>query len=40
VVVNAQDVNAEPVARVLIPQRAPYSFHGAWVSEEQLSASM
>jgi len=37
VVVNAQDVNAEPVARVLIPQRIPYGFHGAWVSEEQLS---
>jgi carotenoid cleavage dioxygenase-like enzyme len=40
VVVNAQDVNAEPVARVLIPQRVPYGFHGAWVSEEQLSASV
>ncbi|MBW4450789.1 MAG: carotenoid oxygenase family protein [Spirirestis rafaelensis WJT71-NPBG6] len=40
VVVNAQDVNAEPVARVLIPQRVPYGFHGAWVSEEQLSSSV
>lgn len=40
VVVNAQDVNAEPVARVLIPQRVPYGFHGAWVSEEQLSPSV
>ncbi|NEU75109.1 9-cis-epoxycarotenoid dioxygenase [Hassallia byssoidea VB512170] len=40
VVVNAQDVNAEPVARVLIPQRVPHGFHGAWVSEEQLSISM
>ncbi|GAX40064.1 carotenoid oxygenase [Tolypothrix sp. NIES-4075] len=40
VVVNAQDVNAEPVARVIIPQRVPHGFHGAWVSEEQLSASM
>ncbi|MBW4479736.1 MAG: carotenoid oxygenase family protein [Tolypothrix brevis GSE-NOS-MK-07-07A] len=40
VVVNAQDVNAEPVARVLIPQRVPYGFHGAWISEEQLSASV
>jgi carotenoid cleavage dioxygenase-like enzyme len=40
VIVNAQDVNAKPVARVLIPQRVPYGFHGAWVSEEQLSASV
>ncbi|MCV3216454.1 carotenoid oxygenase family protein [Plectonema radiosum NIES-515] len=40
VVVNAQDVNAEPVARVLIPQRVPYGFHGAWISEEQLSVSV
>jgi carotenoid cleavage dioxygenase len=39
VVVNAQDVTAEPVARVLIPQRVPYGFHGAWVSEEQLTAT-
>lgn len=39
VVVNAQDVTIEPVARVLIPQRVPYGFHGSWVAEEQLSAS-
>jgi carotenoid cleavage dioxygenase len=36
VVVNAQDMAAEPVARVLIPQRVPYGFHGTWVSEEQV----
>lgn len=39
VVVNAQDVTAEPVARVLIPGRVPYGFHGAWVSEEQITSS-
>ncbi len=39
VVINAQDVTSEPVARVLIPQRVPYGFHGAWISQEQLEAS-
>ncbi|WP_414565948.1 MULTISPECIES: carotenoid oxygenase family protein [unclassified Anabaena] len=40
VVINAQDVTAAPVARVLIPQRVPYGFHGSWVSEEQLRNSL
>jgi carotenoid cleavage dioxygenase-like enzyme len=39
IVINAQDVTSEPVARVIIPQRVPYGFHGAWVSESQLSNS-
>ena len=37
VVVNAQDMTSEPVARLLIPQRVPYGFHGTWISEEQLA---
>ncbi|KAB8318808.1 9-cis-epoxycarotenoid dioxygenase [Tolypothrix campylonemoides VB511288] len=40
VVVNAQDITGEPVARVLIPQRVPYGLHGTWISEEQLKASV
>ena len=36
-VLNAQEITAEPVARVLIPQRVPYGFHGIWISEEQLA---
>ena len=40
VVVNAQDMSGEPAARLLIPQRVPYGFHGMWVSEEQLNASI
>jgi len=37
VVVNAQDISGETVARVIIPQRVPYGFHAAWVTEAQLS---
>ncbi|HEY9768475.1 MAG TPA: carotenoid oxygenase family protein [Coleofasciculaceae cyanobacterium] len=37
VIVNAKDVTSEPVARVLIPQRVPYGFHGTWISEAQLN---
>ena len=32
-IIDAQDVTSEPVARVLIPQRVPYGFHGAWVDQ-------
>jgi carotenoid cleavage dioxygenase len=37
VIASAQDMAGEPVARVIIPQRVPFGFHGAWVSEEQLT---
>lgn len=33
VVVNAQDMAAEPIARIPMPQRVPYGFHGTWVAE-------
>ncbi|MBD2019753.1 carotenoid oxygenase family protein [Leptolyngbya sp. FACHB-36] len=31
IVLNAQAVTDEPIARVLIPQRVPYGFHGTWI---------
>lgn len=34
VVIDAKDMASEPVARILIPTRVPYGFHGAWVSNE------
>lgn len=37
IVVNAQDLSGETVARVIIPHRVPYGFHAAWVTEAQLS---
>jgi len=32
VVLDARNVAAEPVARVLMPHRVPYGFHGNWVA--------
>ena len=37
VIIDATDLT-EPVARVLIPQRVPYGFHGTWISNSQLNA--
>ena len=34
VILDAQSVTAGPIARVLIPQRIPFGFHGAWVPRE------
>lgn len=35
-VINAKDMAAEPIARVILPQRVPYGFHGIWVEETNL----
>ncbi|WP_206602858.1 carotenoid oxygenase family protein [Leptolyngbya ohadii] len=32
VIVAAQAMSEEPIARILMPQRIPYGFHGIWVS--------
>jgi carotenoid cleavage dioxygenase len=38
VVIDAQRFTDPPVARVLLPQRVPFGFHGAFVSSEQLAS--
>ena len=30
-VFDAQELNKGPLARVLLPQRVPFGFHGTWV---------
>jgi len=38
VVLDARHVSGAPIARVMIPSRVPYGFHGAWVSGERIAA--
>lgn len=32
VIVAAQAMSEEPIARILMPQRVPYGFHGTWIA--------
>ncbi|MEM7112734.1 MAG: carotenoid oxygenase family protein, partial [Chloroflexota bacterium] len=36
VVVDAQNFDQPPVARVLMPRRVPYGFHAIWIEDEQI----
>nr|WP_243147069.1 carotenoid oxygenase family protein [Scytonema sp. UIC 10036] len=40
VVLDAHNITAEPIARVLIPQRIPYGFHCEWVSSEKMATQI
>jgi hypothetical protein len=34
---DAADFAAEPIARVLLPIRVPFGFHGAWIPDEGMN---
>jgi 8'-apo-carotenoid 13,14-cleaving dioxygenase len=36
-IIDALDLTAAPVARVLLPQRVPYGFHGNWISDHSVA---
>ena len=35
-VIEAQNMECEPLARVMLPQRVPYGFHGIWMEKADL----
>jgi carotenoid cleavage dioxygenase len=38
VILDATAPGADPVARVHLPRRVPYGFHGSWISDAELAA--
>ena len=36
VILDATRPDAEPVARVHLPSRVPYGFHGSWIDDAEL----
>ena len=37
-IVDASDFTGPDVARVQLPQRVPFGFHGSWVGDDELDA--
>jgi carotenoid cleavage dioxygenase len=33
VILDARDLSVPPVARVILPQRVPFGFHGNWIGD-------
>ena len=33
VIIDASDFTGPPVARIALPQRVPYGFHGNWIAD-------
>ena len=39
-ILDALDVAAEPLARVPLPQRVPFGFHGNWISDHAVAGTV
>jgi carotenoid cleavage dioxygenase len=39
VVLHAQAFDADPIARILLPARVPFGFHGAWIPRETYAST-
>ncbi len=39
VILDAQDFDADPIARILLPVRVPFGFHGAWIPREAYAST-
>ena len=39
-ILDALDVTAEPLARVILPQRVPFGFHGNWISDQAVAGTV
>ena len=37
IIVAARDFSARPIARIQIPVRVPYGFHGAWIPGKMMA---
>jgi carotenoid cleavage dioxygenase len=37
IVLDAKNIASAPVARVMIPARVPYGFHGAWIGSDRIA---
>ena len=37
VILDASDLSKPPVARVHLPQRVPFGFHGSWIDDSVMN---
>jgi carotenoid cleavage dioxygenase len=38
VIFNAQDLKSGAIAKIELPQRVPFGFHGSWIEDEKTLA--